>query len=365
MKYLISGGGTGGHIYPALAILDELKRRDPNGDFLYVGTPQGLEKELTTLAGYKYETVRVKGLPRSVSLDSLKTGAELLKGLFDANKILNRFKPDIVIGTGGYVAFPVVFLAQQKGIKTLLQESNAFPGKVNRILAKKANGIAISFEEAKNRLNSNNSFIAGNPIRKDFFDANKAELREKLGIKEEEKLILSFGGSGGQESINNAIIGIIQSNTNFKYRLIHITGRSHYNDFMSILNDKKVDICENIEIMDYSHEMINLLASSDLAILSSSAISLAEISALGIPSILIPKAYTADNHQEYNARAFENAGASKVFLEDELTSENLLDTIIDILENETKMKKMGECAKILSNPNSTEIIVDKIFSIIK
>ncbi|MFB0972621.1 MAG: UDP-N-acetylglucosamine--N-acetylmuramyl-(pentapeptide) pyrophosphoryl-undecaprenol N-acetylglucosamine transferase, partial [Neofamilia sp.] len=319
----------------------------------------------TTRAGYKYETVRVKGLPRSINLDSFKIGVELLKGLYDANKILKKFKPDIVIGTGGYVAFPVLFLAQQKGIKTILQESNAFPGKVNRILAKKANGIAISFEEAKNRFTSSNCFMAGNPIRKDFFTVNKIDLRKEIGVKENEKLILSFGGSGGQESINNAIIGIIEASKDFKYRLIHITGRSHYDEFMKVLNDRKITINENIKIMDYSHEMINLLASSDLAILSSSAISLAEVSALGIPSILVPKAYTADNHQEYNARAFEKAGASRVFLEDELTSENLLGTIIDILENETKMKKMGECAKILSKPNSTEIIVDKIFSIIK
>lgn len=365
MRYLITGGGTGGHIYPALAILDELKRRDPDGEFLYVGTPHGLEKELALRAGYDYKTVRVKGLPRSISFDSIKTGIELLKGLLDANKILKTFKPDIVIGTGGYVAFPVVFLAQRKNIKTLIQESNAFPGKVNRILAKKANGIAIAFEDAKKRLSSNNCFLSGNPIRPEFIDVNREASRHELGINEDEKVILSFGGSGGQESINDSILGIIENNKNLSFRLIHITGRPHYNQFMDSLKDKKIDLEENIEILDYSHDIPKLLASSDLAILSSSAISLAEVSVLGIPSILIPKAYTADNHQEYNARAFESAGASTVFLENELNSENLLKSILNIIDNETKMKKMGECAKILSKPNSTELIVDKIISIIK
>ncbi len=364
MRYIISGGGTGGHIYPALAIFDELKKRDPSGEFLYVGTPDGLERDLATRAGYDYKPVRVKGLPRSVNKESIKTGIELLKGLGDANKILKSFKPDIVIGTGGYVAFPIVFLAQRKGIKTLLQESNAFPGKVNRILAKKAQGIAIAFEDAKEKLSSDKCFLAGNPIRPDFLEIDRNQSRKELGIGEEEKLILSFGGSGGQESINDSIIGILEKE-DIKYRLIHITGKSHHEQFLNTLKEKEIKINSNVEILDYSHELPKLLGSSDLAILSSSAISLAEVSALGIPSILIPKAYTADNHQEYNARSFEKAGASKMILEENLNYKTLMENLKEILEDKTKMKKMGECARILSKPNSTEIIVDKIISIIK
>lgn len=365
MRYMVSGGGTGGHIYPALAIFDELKRRDPEGEFLYVGTPNGLEKELATRAGYDYETVRVMGMPRNISIKSLRSGIELLKGLKDAKKIIKKFKPDIVIGTGGYVSFPVLFISQRRGIKTLVQEQNAFPGKANRVLAKNADIVAIAFEDAKKRLDTDKTILSGNPIRPEFNNVNKKESRKNLGIKEDEKLILSFGGSGGQESINDAIVEVIKKINGTKYNLIHITGRPHYDGFIKELEKKDI-ICEdNINILDYSHEIPKLLSAADLSILSSSAISLAEVSVLGVPSILIPKEYTADNHQEYNAIAFENAGASKMILEKDLNGVILYNSIVDILEDQSKMQKMSDCAKIFSKPNSTELIVDKIFEIIK
>lgn len=364
MKYIISGGGTGGHIYPALAIFDELKKRDPEGEFLYVGTRDGLEKELAYRAGYDYASVRVRGLPRSISIESLKTGIELIKGLIDANKILKEFEPDVVIGTGGYVAFPIVFLAQLKGIKTVLQEANAFPGKVNRLLARKADAIAIAFKETGDRLQNDNIFMSGNPIRPEFLKIGKTESRKELGIAEDEKLVLSFGGSGGQESINEVILGIL-SEKDFKYRLIHITGRNYFQKFLNKLREKSINLNRRIEILDYSHEIPKLLSACDLAILSSSAISIAEVSVLGTPSILIPKSYTADNHQEYNARSCENVGASKMILEKDLTPQSLYQAIEEILEDDIKMKKMGECAKIHSNPKSTEVIVDRILALIK
>lgn len=362
---MISGGGTGGHIYPALAIFDQLKKEDERGKFLYVGTPNGLEKELATRAGYDYETVRVMGMPRNASLKSLKSASVLLQGLADANRILKKFKPDIVIGTGGYVSFPVLFMAQRKGIKTLVQEQNAFPGKANRILSKKADGVAIAFKEAKDRIDSHKWFLSGNPIRPEFLNVDRLESRKELGIKENEKMILSFGGSGGQESINDALIEIFKNQPNFKYKLYHITGRSHYNSFINRIKDENILLNDNIKLLDYSHEIPKILSAADLSILSSSAMSLAEVSVLGIPSILIPKEYTADNHQEYNARAFEKAGASYVFLEKELNGNDLYNSIVKILEDERIMLKMKECAKILSRPNSTEIIVENIFKLIK
>lgn len=365
MRYMVSGGGTGGHIYPALAIFDELKRRDPDGDFLYVGTPNGLEKELATRAGYNYGTVRVMGMPRNISIKSFRSGIELLKGLKDAKKLIKKFKPDIVIGTGGYVSFPVLFISQRRGIKTLVQEQNAFPGKANRVLAKKADIVAIAFEDAKKRLETDKILLSGNPIRPEFNKVSKKESRNSLDIKEDERLILSFGGSGGQESINDAIIEVIEKINGTRYNLVHITGRSHYEKFIGDLKARNISCKDNIKILDYSHEIPKLLSAADLSILSSSAISLAEVSVLGVPSILIPKAYTADNHQEYNAIAFENAGASKMILEKDLNGEILYNNIIDILDDQSKMQKMSDCAKIFSKPNSTELIVDKIFEIIK
>lgn len=365
MRYLVSGGGTGGHIYPALAIFDKLKNKDPEGEFLYVGTPNGLEKELAKRAGYNYGKVRVMGMPRNISIKSFRSGIELVKGLKDANKILKNFKPDIVIGTGGYVSFPVLFLAQRKGIKTLVQEQNAFPGKANRVLAKNADIVAIAFKEAEKRLDTDKTILTGNPIRPEFSEGNKKKARESLNIKDNEKFILSFGGSGGQESINDAIIEVIEKINGTDYKLTHITGRSHYNKFLKDLENKNIKLKENIEILDYSHEIPKILSAADLSILSSSAISLAEVSALGVPSILIPKAYTADNHQEYNARAFQDAGASKMILEKDLNGEILYEYMREILENDSMMKKMSDCAKMISKPKATETIVEKIFEVLK
>lgn len=367
MKYIISGGGTGGHIYPALSILDEIKKHDKEGEFLYVGRPEGLEKDLAEKAGYEYKSVRIKGLPRRINLDSVKTGVVLLEGLADARKILKSFKPDVVIGTGGYVCFPIVFLAQKFGIKTFLQESNAFPGKVNRILSKKADGVFISFEDAKKRFtNKENLILTGNPIRDVFTNMNKEDSRRELGISPDKKFILSFGGSGGQESINNALIEIFKNyQDEYKYKHIHITGKDHYDEFINTIKNENINLGENIDILDYSHNIPELLSAADVAILSSSAISLAEVSAVGAASILIPKEYTADNHQEFNARSFQNQGASEMILEKDLTGELLYSTIISIVEDESKMQNMEKCAKMLSMPNSTKNIVENIIRLSK
>lgn len=366
MKYLISGGGTGGHIYPALSILDQLKTKDPNGEFLYVGRRQGLEKELAEKAGYNYKSVRIKGLPRKINVESVKTGIVLMEGLVDARKIIKSFKPDVVVGTGGYVCFPLVFMAQKMGIKTFLQESNAFPGKVNRILSKDANGIFISFEDAKKRFKRQDNLIfTGNPIRPEFSTIKKDESRKELGIASDEKFILSFGGSGGQESINDALIEIFRDyKDQYKWNHIHITGKDYYKEFIDKLSEERVELGSNIKILDYSHNIPKLLSAADIAILSSSAISLAEVSAVGVASILIPKEYTADNHQEYNAKAFENAGASKMILEKDLDGKILFETINSIISDESLMQNMNKCAKILSKPNSTELIVENILKLI-
>lgn len=365
MKYLITGGGTGGHIYPALAILDQIKKEDPDGEFLYVGRRAGLEKELAEKAGYNYKAVRIKGLPRRINLDSLKTAIALVQGIHDAKKIIKDFQPDIVIGTGGYVSFPTVYVAQQKNIPTLLQEANAFPGKVNRILSKKAKAVALAFKEAEARLATDKTFISGNPIRPVFLDVDKNAARKKYSIKDGEKLILSFGGSGGQESINDALVEIFQKPIRESYKYIHITGRDYYNEFLDQLKEKNIELSDAIKILDYSHEIPDLLAAADVAILSSSAISLAEVACVGLPSILVPKTYTADNHQEFNARAFEDAGASLVILEKDLTGSSLDQAISTIVDDQEKMQKMGKCAKILSKPNSTKEIVENIFRLLR
>ena len=241
MKYILSGGGTGGHIYPALAIATELKNRDENNEILYVGKKGSLEEELVTKAGFDFSPIHVEGLPRkALNKQTITSAFALLRGLRDSKKIIKNFKPDVVIGTGGYVCAPIVYKAQKNNIKTVVQEQNAFPGKTNRFLAKNADLVAINFNEAKEYLNSKNIIFTGNPIRNDFKVIDKEKAAKDLNIELDKKIVLSFGGSGGQESTNEAIIEILKNGMNIDFKLIHITGKPHYDYVMDKLKDVKI-----------------------------------------------------------------------------------------------------------------------------
>lgn len=359
MKYILSGGGTGGHIYPALAIANELNSRDINNKILYVGKKGSLEEELVRKAGFDFAPIHCEGLPRkALNKQSITSVIELLKGLRDSKKIIKKFKPDVVIGTGGYVCAPIVYQAQRCGVKTVVQEQNAYPGKTNRLLAKKADLVAINFEEARKYLVSDNIFYTGNPIRNEFKSVDKKLSAEKTGLKLNDKNVLSFGGSGGQESTNEAIIEILKSGRDIDFNLIHITGKPHYDYVMEKLTD--VEIPENVKILDYSHEIPDLLKVVDLVIASSSAMTLAEISAMGLASILIPKDYTAGNHQVFNANSYKEKNAAEVILEKDLNGDLLYNKIEELLNNDSIREKMGSNAKKLGNLDAVKNIADMI-----
>lgn len=359
MKYILSGGGTGGHIYPALAIAAEIQKRDKNNEILYVGKKGSLEEELVKKAGFNFSPIHVEGLPRrALNKQTITSGIALLRGLSESGKIIKKFKPDFVIGTGGYVCAPIVYQAQRHNIKTIVQEQNAYPGKTNRFLAKKADLIAINFKEATKYFNTEKIVFTGNPIRDDFQVIDKKKAAENLGFDLNEKIVLSFGGSGGQESTNEAIIDILKSNKKIDYRLIHITGKPHYDYVMDKLKDVKIP--DNVKILNYSYDIPDLLMVSDLVIASSSAMTLAEISAVGLASILIPKAYTAGNHQVFNANSYEEKRASTVILEENLTGDLLYAKIDELLNNDVLRNEMGNNAKELGNVDAVKILVDKI-----
>lgn len=359
MKLIISGGGTGGHIYPALAIADEFMRQDPDGEVLYVGKHNGLEEELVKKTGYPFASIHVEGLPRkALNKKTVTSFFALLKGLRESDKIVKDFKPDIVVGTGGYVCAPVLLKAQQKNIPTLIQEQNAYPGKTNRFLARKANAVALSFSEAEKYLPENSNIIlTGNPVRKEIF-----ENKENKNHGEKPYHVLSFGGSGGQESTNEAILDMMKTK-NIDFRLTHITGKAHYENFLKEMEG--VSWPENVTVLPYSYEIPKLLSETDLVVASSSAMTLAEIAGKGLPSILIPKAYTAGNHQVYNAKSYEGKGASTVIYEDDLNGDVLYGKIVELLEDENLRITMGEAAKSLANPNAVQLIVTAMINMVK
>lgn len=363
MNIIVSGGGTGGHIYPAISIAKEIKKIYKDSvDIYYIGTKNGMEKDIAEREGYKYREVRVKGMPRSLNKDSFFSAKELLLGLNDSRKIINDIKPKLIIATGGYVCFPISYMGKLKKIPICIHEQNAFPGITNKILSRYASKVFITFEESKKYFKyPERTVLTGNPIREELFLVDKEEAYRFFYLNGDKPIVLSFGGSGGQKSLNDAILTLIESISEISdIQLIHVTGKSHYESFKESLEKKGVDLHENIKIFPYLYDLPKALNIATLVITSAGAITLTEISALGLPSILIPKAYTAENHQEYNAQVFENAGASVVIKEKDLNGEVLTKTIIELINNREKLLNMGYNAKKIMNTNATEIIVDEL-----
>ncbi len=352
MRVLITGGGTGGHINPALAIAQKVKSENPSDDILYVGSRNSLESELIPKEGFEFKAVTAKYLKRKITFDNIKTLFASAKGVMESFKIINEFKPSIVVGTGGYVCGPVVLAAHLKKVPTMILEQNVYPGVTNRLLSRIADGVGISFEESKKYFPENvqeKLIMTGNPVRKDIIETDRRKSRTKYNLKPDDVFIYSFGGSGGQISLNEAIIDVIRNyNGNNNVKILHVTGKKLYAGFMEDLN-KDIKLGKNIEIKDYMYEAPIALCASDIVIGSAGAITIAEITALGVPSILIPKTYTAENHQEYNARALEKEGAALVILEKDLTGGILLKSIGDVIENKGKLKTMALNSKRLGN----------------
>jgi UDP-N-acetylglucosamine--N-acetylmuramyl-(pentapeptide) pyrophosphoryl-undecaprenol N-acetylglucosamine transferase len=361
MRVLITGGGTGGHINPALAIAQKVKSKDVLNTVLYVGTKTGMESELVPKEGFEFESVTAKFLQRKISIENIKTIFASAKGVLEANKVIKEYKPDIVVGTGGYVCGPVVLAAALRKIPTMIHEQNVFPGVTNKLLAKVVDVIGISFEEAEKYFPEKikqKLVMVGNPVRKDILIADRNKSRKFYNLKTEDILIYSFGGSGGQVSLNAAIIDVIKKyNGKFNVKLIHVTGKRLHDSFNKELERMQLDIKNNIEIKDYMYDAATALSASDIVIGSAGAITIAEITAIGVPSILIPKTYTAENHQEYNARALEKKGAAKVILEKDLDGKTLIKAIEEIIENKNTLITMSLNSKKLGNFN----VEDKIY----
>lgn len=364
MKYLISGGGTGGHINPGLAIAKEILNHEPEAEILFVGTKNGLEGKLVPREGFNIEFIEVSGFKRKLSLDTFKTVVKLFKSFGSTNKILKEFRPDAVIGTGGYVCGPVVFSAALKRIPTLIHEQNAFPGVTNRILAHYVDAVAISFEDSRQRFNGKARItLTGNPVRGELFAQTKASAREKLKLAQDMPLVVIFGGSLGAEYLNQCVKDMI--NLHYKdisYQLIVATGMKHYE---SVMKEIKVPLPSHIRIEPYLYNMGDVLTSADLAVCRGGAITVSELSALGIPSVLIPSPYVAENHQEYNARALERKGAAVVILQSQLTSEILYGQIEKLISNKELRTKMASDAKKIGIRNASASIYSLIKEIMK
>ncbi len=357
MKVVVSGGGTGGHIYPALSIANYFRSNAENCEVVYIGTPNSLEESIVPGYGYKFRSIDVRGFQRKLSIENLKRSYKLINSITKVRKILKEEKPDIVIGTGGYVSGPVVMIASMMGIRTAIHEQNVFPGVTNKILGKRVDNIFLGFEEAKKFFYSKNEPVfVGNPVRAENFSMTKSKAREKLNIKQDSFVVLSVGGSGGSGNLNNAIKDIIPEIITEDVTLIHATGKFYYDNFIGKSDIDKYQ--ENIKIYPYIENMGMYMSATDVIVCSAGAITLAEVNYLGKPSIVIPKKHTAENHQEYNAKTIERAGAGFCILEEEFSPDILMEKLQLIMKDEKLRNSMQENSLKLSKGNSAKLIYD-------
>jgi len=352
MRYLISGGGTGGHVNPGLAIAKEILKNEPDAEILFVGTKNGLEDKLVPREGFPIKYIEISGFKRKLSMDTFRTVSRLIKSFSAIRRILKDFKPDAVIGTGGYVCGPVVLSAALKKIPTLIHEQNAFPGVTNKILARYVDAVAISFEEARQRFKGKAKItLTGNPVRAELFMQDREAARKKLGIPADRPLVVIFGGSLGAEHLNLCVRDMVNAHAEeMNFHLIAATGMKHYE---KVMGEIKKPLPPHIVIEPYLYNMGEVLAAADLAVCRGGAITVSELSALGVPSILVPSPYVAENHQEHNARALESKGAAVVILQSQLNAEILFGQIQKLISNKDLRQKMSAAARKLNRKDSS------------
>src|SRR6056297_300182 len=368
MKIIITGGGTGGHIIPALAILDIIKNKYKDASIMYLGGEDSLEEELVKKQGYYFKDIKTGYINRKLlSIHNLKSLFKNVTGTIQSLIAIRNFSPDIIIGTGGYVSGPVVFAGKILSKNIIIHEQNALPGITNKITGRFSDKIMISFEEASKFFKDKSKLVfTGNPIRKEIINISYEESRNFFNLNKDDFFVYSFGGSGGQKSINNSIlnsIDIIKNKKNITW--LHVTGKNYYESFMKTIQEKGISIPENMDILDYMYEAPKALKASNLVIGSAGAISIAELIYLGKPCILIPKKYTAENHQFYNAKEIENKGAGIVILEDDLNSEILIDTVSKVAENKEINLKMSQNSKKMFDYDFESNIIKVIEEVLK
>ncbi len=369
-KILFATGGTGGHINPALAVAGYIRENYPKAEILFVGTADRMEAQLVPAAGYDFKTIEIQGFSRELNFEGLKHNIKTVNLLFksegQAKKIIEDFKPDVVIGFGGYVSGPVLSVAARMGIPTAVHEQNAFPGVTNKNLAKKVDVVMLTAPEAEKLLKPKNPcVVTGLPIRGEIISANKEFARAEMKL-DSRPLILSMGGSLGARAINEAVKYLILHRFEKKdCYYLHATGKAG----ASMIDDigKDVDLNSNPQIMlrEYINDMDRCLAASDLVVCRAGASSLSEIQALGKPSILVPYPYAAENHQYYNAKTMSDRDAAILIEEKNFTGERLLSEVEKLLSKPERLKKMGENARAMAILDASQRITECVCKIVK
>lgn len=371
MKVVIAAAGTAGHINPGIAIANKIKEKEKDSEITFIGTTRGLENDLVPRAGYKLRTIDAYGLSKKISIENLKKMYKTFKGLGEAKAIIKELKPDIVIGTGGYICGATISSAHSLKIPTMLHESNSFPGRAVRMLAKKTDTILISFEEARERIpKCKNIVFTGTPVKikkKNFSKEQILKIKEDLGIKNEKPIVLIFGGSQGARRINEAVLGIIKNKLNKDYQIVWATGSKQYDVIKEKLEDSNINIkyIENTKILPYIYNMEEVMNIADLIVSRSGAMTITEIANLAKPSILVPLPNVSNDHQMYNAKVLADKKAAVIFKDEELNTVDLNNQINEIVLDNNKKLQMGKSAFTVSSKDVEDKIWNEIEKLVR
>ncbi len=373
MKLYITGGGTGGHVTPGLAIARYFESKRPDTEVRFAGTSKGIESRLVPREGYPLDTIEITGLRRSFSPSAIGHNVNALRqamaSVGTAKKLLRKAQPDVVIGCGGYASFPVVSAAQKLGIPTVLLEVNAYPGITTKMLAKKADKVLICFEEARELVGGGDKVeLTGSPVRGEIVFADRAKARQKLGLSDSDRLVVSFWGSMGAKYMNEHMAGMLALETKqgSTFRHIHATGSAAFQWLPKMACEQGAKLTGgNIEVTEYIYDMASYMAAADLVICRAGAATIGELCALGKPSIMVPSPYVAENHQEKNARALEHAGACEVLLEKDATPQTLLEMTERLLADDARRAEMSRAAAGLAQLDAGEKIYQQILSVLR
>ena len=358
MRIVMTGGGTGGHIYPALAIANRFVKEDPDTKVLYIGDSNCMESTIVPNAGYEFRGVPAEEVNRKNILKLFKTGIKNIEGIHQAKKLMSEFRPDIVIGTGGFVSFPVIVAGHSLGARCYFQEQNAFPGLANKMLERYASKVFLGFEAASCFFRQpEKHIVSGNPVRAEFFEADREKAREQLGISEDEFVILSFGGSLGAGKINDVMYDIMkQINGEKRVRLFFGTGRAYYDKVMEKVEEEGLEIHDNTLIKPYIEDMVTYLAASDLMVSRAGALTVAEACACGRASVLIPSPNVTGNHQYYNAKEIADHGAAVLIEEKDFDFDIMMKQVVRFLNDREALQEMAGNAKKIGDTDACGII---------
>ena len=369
MRVLLTGGGTSGHVNPALAIVDIIRAKEPGAEFAYIGTENGIEKRLVEKEGIPFYPIKIQGISRSLSPKNIKTAYLVMTAPSKAKRIIEKFKPDVVIGTGGYVSWAPIKAASEMGIPTVIHESNSVAGLAVRKLEGKVDLILTNFKETADTLKARSKAVnVGNPIRTSFCGIDKYEARKRLGIPDDIKfVILSFGGSLGAPKLNEAAIEVMKGFALNRGDVAHFHsgGKNYYKNAMQMFAGYSLEKNDRLSIREYIYDMQLYMAAADVCICRAGAMTITELAMLGKPAILIPSPNVTDNHQYKNAKALADKGAAILIAESELTGRSITAAVESIYNDPKAAHAMSQAIREFSNPHVNSEIYEHISRLIK